>query len=67
MTPKQAAKQIGCSPSHVRHLVRSKKLKATMKKIPGGFMYNIPLCEVLRYANKKQRGGWPRGQGYVWK
>lgn len=66
MTPKEAAKVIGCSPEQVRHLIRHSKIKAGRHKIPGGFVYDISSREARRYRDKEQICGWPRGQSYEW-
>ncbi len=64
MTPVEAAAVIGCSPQQVRYLIRTEKLSAIRLPIPGGFVYAIQKCEVLRYRDNPQHGGWPRGRRY---
>ncbi len=66
MTVRQAAKVIGCSPSHVGHLIRAGKIEAEQYEMPGGFYYDISQKEVERYRDKEQHGGWPRGRSYKW-
>ena len=65
MTPRQAAKIIGCCTSHVRTLIRKGKLQA--KKIaalydPTGYYYEVSLTEAKRYRDLPQTKGFPRGQ-----
>ncbi len=65
MTPREAAKLIGCSARQVRALCHTGKIKATKVKTPGGqFCYDIPIAEARRYRDKPQKWGWPRGQSY---
>lgn len=64
MTPKEAAKVIGCSPQQVRTLIRTGKIKATKREGLRGVVYNVSLREATRYKNKPQTRGWPRGQLY---
>ena len=67
MTPKQAAKIIGCSPQQVRTLIRKGTLWA--KKVPTdqnqhGYTYNVDCQSVRAYAKRPQSQGWPRGQSW---
>lgn len=62
MTPSEAAKYIGCSPQHVRTLIRTKKIRAKRHKIIGGFCYEVSLAEANRYRRLAFTNGWPRGQ-----
>ncbi len=65
MTPSQAAEVIGCCASHVRTLIRKGKLQA--KKVPAPYnpmeyRYEVSPEEALRYRDKPQTVGFPRGQ-----
>jgi len=66
MTPKQAAELIGCSPQHVRTLIRTGKLQATRVLTPdwgSGYIYDIqPVTAKLYKQAKLDHGGWPRGR-----
>lgn len=63
MTPREAAKVIGCSSRHVRHLIATGKLQARQKKLPwGGWVYSIRPTEAVRFANIPQTRGYPRGR-----
>ena len=62
MTPTKAAEVIGCSPQHVRTLIRAGKLKATRRKYPGGYYYDVTSREAKRYRNLPLTRGWPRGK-----
>ena len=70
MTPKQAAAVIGCSPSQVRALIRTGKIKATKHLTPGsttpGYYYTVTRREAERYRDTPQKQGWPRGESYEW-
>ena len=63
MTPKEAAHVIGCSPSHVRHLIRVREIEAIKYHDPmGNTAYFISVKEAKRYRDTEQPSGWPRGQ-----
>ena len=63
MSPRQAADRIGCSVSHVRHLVRIGAIWADRLPLPmGGYRYNIPATEVRLFLKTEHPGGWPRGK-----
>ncbi len=62
MTATEAAMLIGCTPQQVRTLIRTKKIKAKRIKYPGGYYYQIQKREALRYHNKPQTCGFPRGK-----
>lgn len=66
MTPKEAAAIIGCSPQHVRTLIRQGKIKARQVSMPGfgsaGYIYYISEKEAARVAAIPQSGGYPRGR-----
>ncbi len=65
MTPKEAAKIIGCSDSHVRHLVLLGKIKASRRQTHTNryrCLLDIPKEEAERYKNIKHVQGWPRGK-----
>lgn len=61
MTPREAARKIGCNTSNVRYLIREGVLPAEQKETIGGFVYDISAKDVTAYAQKPQRGGYPRG------
>lgn len=65
MNPREASEILGCSISHIRNLIRSKKLK--YKKVPDknnrhGYVYDIPNVEVNRLKVNPSNRGWPRGK-----
>lgn len=65
MTTTEAAQVIGCSPGHVRYLVRAGRLRAT--RLPGpynqrGYAWDIKRADAERYRDTPQRRGYPRGQ-----
>ena len=68
MNTREAARIIGCSPSHVRYLCRTRKLKA--KKFPikdgegvtVGYTYSIDKDQAKQYKRVKETVGWPRGK-----
>ena len=67
MTPKQAAKIIGCSTTQVRHLIRKGTIRATKQLNDYGYTYQVSRKEAERYRDKPQTaGGWPRGESYTW-
>jgi len=64
MTPVDAAKLIGCSISYCRLLIRTKKLRATVKYFQGRPYYEVSQhdAEKFRDTLKKDPRGCPRGQ-----
>ena len=65
MTTSQAAKIIGCSPQHVRTLIRQGKLRADRRASTHnqhGYCYTIRLRDAERYRDKPQTRGYPRGR-----
>lgn len=63
MKPADAAKVIGCTRNHVHYLIREGKIKAKGTMVPGvGVFYDITQAEVIRYKNKPQVRGFPRGK-----
>lgn len=51
MTPRQAAKVIGCSPQYIRDLIRAGSVDARKirdKYVPGAYHYDISSKEVAR-------------------
>lgn len=67
MKPSEAALVIGCHPSHVRRLIRDKKIKVTSKKLKSNrgrvfqISYNITQKEAERIRDSDQGVGYPRG------
>ena len=65
MTPREAAELIGCSPQHVRTLVRAGKLPATRKPTDcnqHGYRLVITRRDAQRFRDTPRRGpGRPRG------
>jgi len=65
VTATEAAALIGCSPAQVRVLIRTGKIKAIKRKMPGGYYYVVSVAEAKRYRDTPQKhGGWPRGQSW---
>lgn len=64
LSPSEAATIIGCSVTHVGHLIRTGKLRAIRKigHSRHGYSYIIAAKEARRYAKTKQPCGWPRGR-----
>ena len=65
MTPRNAARKIGCSPGQVRTLTRNGTLKARNKPSTHNqhrYEWFIYAASVAAYAAKPQAGGWPRGE-----
>lgn len=66
MTTRQAAALIGCSPSHVRWLVATGRVRATRLSDPTqnqhGYRLSIERRSAERYRDTEQSRGWPRGQ-----
>jgi excisionase family DNA binding protein len=62
LTTKEAANVIGCSESHVRHLIRTGKLVAVHHPSPRGTYYLIPRKAALAARISVPQGGWPRGK-----
>lgn len=62
MTPKEASKVIGCSPRHVRWLIKRGKIAAEVHPCLGGFYYEVPDSEATRYRDYQPKGGFPRGR-----
>lgn len=64
MTPREAAKIIGCSPGHVRVLICDGRLKARQINTEWFpfYRYEITRHECERYRDEPQTQGWPRGQ-----
>ena len=62
MTPKEAAKIIGCNVSHVRNLIRIGILNAECYAMPGGFYYDLDPKNVCEFAKTPQTRGYPRGK-----
>ena len=63
MNVKEAAKVIGCAPTHVRYLIGRGLLIA--KLVPNNAVslrYEIDETEVMRYKNAPQLQGYPRGK-----
>lgn len=62
MTPKEAAEVIGCTPHHVRVLIRKGTIRATKQFLPsGGYVYIVNTTDVESHAAKTGLRGWPRG------
>ena len=69
ITPKQAAKIIGCSTTQVRHLIRKGGIKARREQTDTNqtgyrYRYLISVAEAERYRDTPQTRGWPRGLSY---
>ena len=64
MTVRETAKLIGCTPRHVRVLIKNSKLKAKIVGSTPDYFghYDIPLQEARRFASIPQSKGWPRGK-----
>ena len=64
MTPKEAAKEIGCSLSTIKSWIRSGKATAYTYILPGSdrWVYDISIQEVHRLKKLKQTVGFPRGK-----
>lgn len=65
LTPREAAKIIGCSIHHVRVLIRSDKLPAMIQDTDDnqhGYRFGIKPADAEAYAKIKHRRGWPRGK-----
>lgn len=65
MTPKEAAKIIGCSASYVRYLVFTGKIRAKRRLTHTnryGHLLDISETEAERYKKIKHVRGWPRGK-----
>ena len=65
MTPREAARRIGCTPGQVRTLVRAGVLKARKIKSDSnhlGYSWSLSAASVDAYAAIPQAGGWPRGE-----
>lgn len=64
MTPREASVKIGCSPQHVRTLIRTKKMEATKLPLRGrkGHEYDVSAKEVQRIKRFKPTKGWKRGR-----
>jgi hypothetical protein len=71
MTPAEAAKIIGCSPTHVRFLCRTGAITAKREESTSPVQglpiheYDVPKAEALRYRRKKFTRGKPRGSKNV--
>jgi len=61
MTPSEAARVIGCTPGQVRHLIRIGTLRASRVRRPGGYCYDLHRPAVVRYRDRPQTHGFPRG------
>lgn len=68
MNPTQASKILGCTPTHVRHMIRNGVIKAKKNSIGESysgkemFQYNIDKEEVQRVKKLKIKPrGMPRG------
>ena len=64
MSPRQASLIIGCTPQHVRTLIRAGNLSAVKiatRDLPF-YRYNVSLTEATRYRDQPQRRGYPRGR-----
>lgn len=63
MSPAEAAERIGCSPQHVRWLIRNKRLKARRVPFRGnqhGYLLSIEEKEVDRFKAVPKTMGAPR-------
>jgi len=65
MTTKEAAKLLGCSPQHVRTLIRQGRLKVKPAALLRGFGYfkgyEVNRDSVEQYKNLPRGRGRPRG------
>ena len=65
LSPRQAAAIIGCSPQHVRTLIRAGTLPATTRETQSnrhGYEYRVKSADAKRYRDVPQGKGFPRGQ-----
>jgi len=62
MTPRQAAKVIGCTATNVRTLINRGRLSAVQVPCAYGFTWDLDPKDVTRYARKPQGRGYPRGR-----
>lgn len=65
MTPREASELIGCSVSHIRHLIREGLLKAkAVKSVHNqhGYEWDVDKKDCLRFKDKPQTVGFPRGK-----
>lgn len=66
MTPRKAAKLVGCSTHHIRLCIRAGKIKA--RTVPTennqhGYRYEISQREAERFRDAPTKPcGWPRGK-----
>lgn len=57
-----AAATIGCSSSHVRHLIRTGKIRANLVKFGRMSCYDVNESDVIRIRDTPQVKGYPRGR-----
>lgn len=68
MTPTQAAKVIGCSPTYLRDLIRAGKVAARKvqdKYSPSAFHYQITPKEVARIKAQPRRSTRGKRRGHA--
>ncbi len=58
----EAAKLIGCSPSQVRVLLRSGKIKGQKWSTEIGEYWTVNKHSTEQYRDTQQHGGYPRGR-----
>ena len=63
MTPIEAAKIIGCSPSHCRELLRTGKIPCKIIVVGDKRFYDVTKADAMRFkrAPKTDQRGFPRG------
>lgn len=63
MKPSEAARIIGVSVKHIRHLISIKRLPAKRVRNNHAWYWDIPRTAVLQYRDRGTDGrGWPRGK-----
>lgn len=68
MTPREAAEFIGCNLSHLRRLIREGKIRAEKLSTDTnqhGYLYYIPVSEVVRFKSLPVDGRGGRGKKRV--